>query len=194
MNGAINRAPEGKPAECRPTWVSWPVRGAASGSKADRVLRRKIAVYPWVPSPEDPLDEETGEPQHWESGHVRAWIREAMETLRRLPLPSDGLPAGLRSRMPAVVREVVEAYGYDRGKTRSPVSPQEIERLDRVLDWLYLFGDRRDALLVTAIALGLNLRAAGRLVGRSHEWCRQREKAVVAEFAERLNRMKSRGK
>ncbi len=169
------------------TWVSWPV-AARRGSG----LRRRVEVRGWEPSPEDPIDEATGEPLVWEAGHVRAWIREAMETLRRLPLPRDGLPRRPSSQMPGVVRELVEAYGYDRSRTREPVSPQEIGRLDRVLEWLLWLTDRRDAVVVTGLALGLNLRAAGRLVGRSHEWCRQSERAAVEAIARRLNRDRQR--
>lgn len=169
------------------TWVSWPVASRRGGH-----LRRRVEVRGWEAPPEDPIDEATGEPLVWEAGHVRAWIREAMETLRRLPLPKDGLPRRPSSHMPDVVRELVEAYGYDRGRARAPVSRREIGRLDRVLDWLMVLSDRRDAVVVTGLALGLNLRAAGRLVGRSHEWCRQRERAAVEAIARRLNQERQR--
>lgn len=82
--------------------------------------------------------------------------------------------------------------GHDKGRTREPVSPREIDRLDRVLDWLLRLEDRRDAVVVTALALGVNLRAAGRLVGRSHEWCRRRERAAVEGIARRLNEVRRR--
>ena len=169
------------------TWVSWPVVSRQGGR-----LRRRVEVRGWAPPPEDPIDEETGEPLVWEPGHVRAWIREAMETLRRLPLPKDGLPRRTSSHMPDVLREFVEAYGYDQGRAREPVSPREIGRLDRVLDWLMWLEGRQEAVLVTGLALGLNLRATGRLVGRSHEWCRQRERAAVEDIARRLNRARKR--
>ncbi|MDJ0944272.1 MAG: DUF6362 family protein [Kiloniellales bacterium] len=169
------------------TWVSWPVVSRRGGQ-----LRRRVEVRGWEPPPEDPIDEATGEPRVWEAGHVRAWIREAMDTLRRLPLPKDGLPRRPSSHMPEVLREFVEAYGYDRGRSREPVSAREIDRLDRVLDWLLWLEARRDVVVVTGIALGLNLRAAGRLVGRSHEWCRQRERAAVEAIARRLNRERRR--
>ncbi len=94
--------------------------------------------------------------------------------------------------MPDVLREFVEAYGYDRGRAREPVSLREIGRLDRVLDWLMWLDGRQEAVVVTGLALGLNLRAAGRLVGRSHEWCRRHERAAVEEIARRLNRARRR--
>ncbi len=164
------------------TWVSWPSHTPQGGK-----IRRRASVRAWTPPPEDPIDEETGEPRVWEAGHVRAWIREAMETLQRLPMPQDGLPRRLRSHMPEIVRDLVEAYGYEAGRPRPAVSAAEIDRLDRVLDWLLQLRDRREALVVTAVALGLNLRAVGRLVGRSHEWCRQKERAVVERIALGLN-------
>lgn len=164
------------------TWVSWP-----SHTPQGARIRRRASVRAWTRPPEDPIDEETGEPRVWEAGHVRAWIREAMETLHRLPMPRDGLPRRLRSHMPEIVRDLVEAYGYDAERPRSGGSAAEIDRLDRVLDWLLQLRDRREALVVTAVALGLNLRAVGRLVGRSHEWCRQKERAVVERIAQGLN-------
>ncbi len=175
-----------KPPRGGRTWVSWPVASRQGGR-----LRRRVQVRGWEPPPEDPIDEATGEPLVWEAGHVRAWIREAMETLRRLPLPRDGRPRRPSSHMPDVLRDLAEAYGYDdeqdRRRARTAVSRREIGRLDQVLDWLIRLADRRDAVVVTGLALGLNLRAAGRLVGRSHEWCRQRERSVVEEIARRLN-------
>lgn len=163
-------------------WVSWPAQ-TPQGAR----IRRRAPVTAWTPPPEDPIDEQSGEPRVWESGHVRAWIREAMETLHRLPMPKDGLPRRLRSHMPEIVRDLVEAYGYEAGRPRPGVSAAEVDRLDRVLDWLLQIRDRREALVVTAVALGLNLRAVGRLVGRSHEWCRQKEGAVVERIAQGLN-------
>ena len=173
----------------RATWVSWPISGPGG------CLRRRVMVQPWSPPPEDPLDEETGDPLHWEPGHVRARLREAMETLRRLPMPRDGRPRSVSSGMPDIVHQVVEAYGYGAGTSKAPVSPRDIARLDEVLDWLLWMPDRQDAVVVTAVAMGLTLRAVGRLVGRSHEWCRRRERAAVAGIAERLNqRTRRRGR
>ena len=166
----------------RATWVSWPVSGP------NGCLRRRVQVEPWSPPLEDPLDEETGDPLHWEAGHVRARLREAMETLRRLPMPKDGRPRHLSSGMPEVVHQIVEAYGYAAGSAKAPVPPRDIGRLDEVLDWLVWLPDRQDAVVATAVAMGLPLRAVGRLVGRSHEWCRRRERAAVAGIADQLNR------
>ena len=163
-------------------WVSWPSRTPQGGR-----IRRRASVRGWTPPPDDPIDAETGEPRIWEAGHVRTWIREAMETLHRLPMPQDGLPRRLRSHMPEIVRDLVEAYGYEADRPRPGASAAEIARLDRVLDWLLQLRDRREALIVTAVAMGLNLRAVGRLVGRSHEWCRQKERAAVARIAQGLN-------
>ena len=165
----------------RATWVSWPVSGPGG------CLRRRVQVQPWSPPPEDPLDEVTGDPLTWEPGHVRARLREAMDTLRRLPMPKDGRPRILSSGMPEVVHHVVEAYGYAAGSPKTPVPRQDIGRLDEVLDWLMWLPERQDAIVVTAVAMGLTLRNVGRLVGRSHEWCRRRERAAVAGIAERLN-------
>ena len=162
------------------TVVSWP-------GEHERVSRR---VYPYTPSDvRDPLDEQTGwpKPGYWTPEHVRAAIRAAMDTLQRLPMPRDGRPAELRSAMPAVVREAMEAYGWADIKTTVRPTPAEIDHMERVFDWLFKVKDRRDVLILTGVALGCHYRAIGRIVGRHHEECRRAEKAALIRIALWLN-------
>ena len=96
------------------TRVSWPVQGADGST-----YKRRAVVRPWEVPPEDALDPVTGEPKHWEPEHVRAYIRVAMDILKRLPMHRGGMPAGERSGMPDIVREVMESYGWDEARARA---------------------------------------------------------------------------
>ena len=71
-------------AEAKITRVSWPIGGI------DGEQHRRVAVVrPWEAPPEDALDPETGEPKRWEPQDVRAYIRVAMDILKRLPALPD---------------------------------------------------------------------------------------------------------
>ncbi len=173
-------------AEAKITRVSWPVEGI------DGKLHRRVAVVrPWEAPPEDALDPETGEPKHWEPQHVRAYVRDAMDILKRLPMPSGGMPGGHHSGMPDVVREFFESYGNaavtEALERRVAPTAAEISALDRVLAWLWWLPDRRDVLVVTAVGSSLSLRAVGKITGLSHERCRQLDLSALRIIAGKLN-------
>lgn len=170
-------------AQQRITRVSWPVDGIDG-----KQHRRRAVVHPWEAPPEDALDPATGEPKHWEPQHVRAYIRMAMDILKRLPMHKGGMPAGERSGMPDVVRQVMESYGWGEARAVARPTAQEISDLDRVLAWLWWLSDRRDVTIVTAVGMGLNLRAVGRMLGRDHRHVRRREVAALERIADCLNR------
>ena len=164
------------------TRVSWPITGIDG-----KPYRRVALVRPWEPPPEEAFDPETGEPRHWEPPQVRAYIRAAMEILQRLPRPKGGLPLGPRSAMPEVVRQVAESYGWEQARAVARPTAVEIDQLDRVLAWLWWLPDRRDLLIVSAVGMGLNLRAVGRMIGRDHRHVRRRELAALERIAGCLN-------
>ena len=102
------------------TRVSWPVQGADEST-----CKRRAVVRPWEAPSEDALDPVTGEPKHWEPQHVRAYIRVAMDILKRLPMQKGGMPAGERWGMPDIVREVMESCGYKPRATVARPMAQE---------------------------------------------------------------------
>ncbi|MCG8595631.1 MAG: DUF6362 family protein [Kiloniellales bacterium] len=169
-------------AKPRITRVSWPVKGTDG-----KTYHRLAFARPWEAPPEDAMDPETGEPKRWEPQHVRAYIRMAMDILKRLPMHRGGMPAGQRSGMPEVVRQVAESYGWDEARAVVRPSSQEISDLDRVLAWLWWLPDRRDVLIVTAVGMGLNLRAVGRMIKLHQEQVRRRERQSLQRIADRLN-------
>ena len=68
---------------------------------------------------------------------LRQRCREAAYTLRRLPMPRNGLPACFKTSWPDVAYEWL-AYGWTPARApRIPPSPHEISRLDEVLGWLH---------------------------------------------------------
>ena len=125
--------------DTRITRVTWPVVGT-EGS----LHKRSAICRPWEPPAEDQIDPVTGEPLRWEPEHVRAYIREAMELLKRMPMPRGGMPGGERSGMPEAVRQVMESYGWDEARTaQGRPTAAEISQLDRVLAWLWWLPERR---------------------------------------------------
>jgi len=132
-----------------------------------------------------------GETEPWTVDDVREWLSEAMRTLRRLPLPPHGFPARLRSAMPEPLQEALQAENGPTRMRRPPPSAAQIDRLDRCLEWLMWVEKPEDRMVVSAIALGLHLRKAGRMAGRSHEWARRHEKAALQGIVDRLNRARA---
>lgn len=73
-------------------------------------------------------------PGGWTTAMVEARLKEAADTLRRLPLPR---PRGYFSAWPEPVRSVHEAYGYTPARVRlGPPAPGAVDRLDEVLAWM----------------------------------------------------------
>jgi len=66
---------------------------------------------------------------------LRERLADAADTLRRLPKPR-GLERSLQSPWPDTLREWL-SYGYDRTQVRRAApTPQAIDRLDEVLEWI----------------------------------------------------------
>ena len=99
------------------------------------------------------------------------------ETRRRVEVPL----------VPMTYAAILEAYGYDRSRTRMRPTPAEIGRLDATLPWLFLIENGQQRLAVIGVAMGLNLRVIGRTFGCSHETVRQRERAGIEALVQVLN-------
>lgn len=150
-------------------------------------VRQTVRTYEPCTSPL-PQPPSAGKPAVWAVDHVRAWLKEAMETLARMPMPPGGIPNGSQSGMPDVVREVAQSYGWQA--TRVPVvrpSADEIDRLDFCLEWLGWLLEPKDRIIIVGVALGLHYRAIGRILMRSHTWVRDHDQAAMARILDRLN-------
>ncbi len=176
-------------AQQRVTRVSWPVKGA-DGKRHRRHQRLDPC---WSPPPEDPLvDPETGEPRFWHVEHVRGFLVNAMDALDRLAMNAGGRPRGKRSGMPEYVREFWDSFNSMAvrsrlEKARALPTPSEIATMDRVLDWLLWLPEKADRIIVTGVAMGMNLRAIGRVAGFSHTHVRRRETVALQVIADALN-------
>ena len=119
------------------TTVRWHARAAGRPS-----LLVSETVRPWAPAAPDPAPAEaptpSGTPTVWTADLVRGRLAEAMATLRKLPEDANARPSTTVVRWPDVVRDIAEAYGYDRARTRMLPTPAEIGRLDATLPWLFL--------------------------------------------------------
>lgn len=126
-------------------------RSGTAGSAADR--RSGPIAGPTAGQTADP----TADP-------VPALLREAADTLRRLP---RAVARPRLSSWPAVVRDSAAVLvGAETGR-RAPPPPQAIDRMDRTLGWL-LSCDDEARRLVWARATGVSWRRLEDLDGRSH--------------------------
>lgn len=89
-------------------------------------------------------------------GAVIAALKRAANTLKRLPLPQNGMPARERSSWPVAPNDPQDAYGYTPARTPwAPPGAKAISELDRVLPWLARLDSTRRR-LVRARAAGLS--------------------------------------
>lgn len=109
---------------------------------------------------------------NWDEKLVRAWLREAADTLRRLP------PARMRPRLtswPEVVRDSAASLGPPpRAARPAAPSPRAIDRMETVLAWLVAC-DGEARRIVWARACGVPWRRLEDIDGRSHVTLRKVE-------------------
>ena len=165
------------------TRVSWP-------ATIKPPKRRFELVYSWEPPVRDPVDPVTGEPATWERGHVRSFIAEALDVLRRLPMPPGELPADPGCAWPLTIKAVAEAYGYDKSVVTKGASPAEVVKMDRTLAWFWYLPRVKDPVIVSGFALGMSSRRIGKMIHKSYEYCRLRDRLCLELIAERLNQNK----
>lgn len=77
-------------------------------------------------------------PGEFTADYVIAALERAGQTLLSLPI-AGARPAGFRSNMPEIVRQVAEAYGADPEEMR-PATPsaRAISEMDEALNWVSL--------------------------------------------------------
>nr|CRH06158.1 conserved protein of unknown function [Candidatus Magnetococcus massalia] len=82
------------------------------------------------------MREEDAMDRKWDVKMVAARLEEAAETMQRLPL--TGLqPAAYSTSWPPILQEFYEAYGWNDVKVRlGPPTPDAIDRMDEVMEWL----------------------------------------------------------
>jgi hypothetical protein len=115
---------------------------------------------------------------------VESRFEEAASTLRRLP---DRRVPGYFSTWPPIVRDAIEAYGYDPARApRIAPSPQAISRMEETFTWLaWLDGD--DARIVWLRAEGVRWKPICWRMGISRATAWRRWVAALITVANRLS-------
>ena len=119
---------------------------------------------------------------------VKARLREAAATLKRMHLERWDYPSQRTAWWPDVVRQVSDAYGYqDTHMARSVPPPGAIDRMEEVIRWLLWLedgdGDRK---LVWARAEQITWRQLEDADGRSRETLRKIHDKALAVIVGRL--------
>ena len=124
----------------------------------------------------------------WTREAVAARVREAWDTLRRVPAQS--VP-GFRTSWPDMVRDTFDAYGYTQAAVRlAPAAPASIDRMHETFGWfVHLAGE---AHLTKAVWLcagaGMGPTRAGAMLGVHRDTLRGRRDEGLDRIAEALNR------
>lgn len=120
----------------------------------------------------------------WTEAVIKERLREAADTLRRLP---PGVRRQRLSGWPDVVRQAAEAYGYGTAVARlAAASPGAISRLDETLNWLFCL-DLEARRIAWARASGVPWRKLEDVDGRCHVTLRRVHDRAIAAILRHLN-------
>lgn len=117
------------------------------------------------------------------SGQIAERVREAHDTLKRLPREVIA-PAGLASHWPDIVRDTRDAYGYTKSRMRlgAPDS-KAIDRMHEVFDWLMRFFQEQPAearILWMCCGIGMGPRRVAAVIGcHRHTVMKKRDGALA---------------
>lgn len=117
---------------------------------------------------------------------VRTEFEQASVALKTLP--RDWAPSGLRSGWPDVLREFWDAYGAkgnDLDDIRLRATKEQLDSLDRVLEWIGRL-QRQEMQIVLAHTAGMSFRSLARIFGKSPMWVhgQYRQALIVIAFTE----------
>lgn len=150
------------------------------------VERRKLVVR--ASSRARSCPDDGGSVMTWSRESVASRVREAWDTLRRVP--SHRVP-GFRVSWPDFVRDVADAYGYTAATVRlARASPQAIDRMQEVFGWFAALDGRPH--LTKAVWLcagaGMGPKRAGMILGVHRDTMRARRDDGLDGIADALNR------
>ena len=118
---------------------------------------------------------------------VKARLREAAATLKRMHLERWDYPSQRTAWWPDVVRQVSDAYGYqDTHMARSVPAPGAIDSMEEVLRWLLWVEDDGDRRLLWMRAEQITWRQLEDMDGRSRETLRKMYDKALAVIVGRL--------
>lgn len=128
--------------------------------------------------------------EQWTDNEIVCRIREAGDTVRRLPRPRG--PAGYSSGWPDVVRDVRDAYGYTPSQIRPAApTPRAIDRMDEVFTWFRFLEGRVDECraMWLCVGCGMSFSQVGRVLGVSRTTIRTRVWGAVRLVSAGLNKI-----
>lgn len=119
---------------------------------------------------------------------IKARIEEAATTFRHwLANEPEPGPKAYGSNWPEIIRQAIEAYGYDDARVKLPVpSGPAIARMDEVFGW-FDWLDREDQKLVWWRANGMAWWKFAQRYGRSESWVRRRHRETLKFIAFQAN-------
>ena len=121
---------------------------------------------------------------HWTAKLVDERFEEAADTLRRLP---ERNARGYFSTWPAIIRDFVEAYGWQEVRVRlGPPHPAAIDRMHEAFGWLsWLEPDETRLVWLRAEGVRWKIVAVRYGVDRATVW--RRWTCALIKIASRLN-------
>ena len=170
------------------------IEGTQNQQKSNRIITpNQPATSPRLRKCEPPAD--IG---FWRAADVSQRLCEAIETLARLPMPRNGVPAGFRSSWPQIP-QTEDGYISAREQEqalRSLPTAAAITRMEQCLpDWLLLIEDimERKALYLRCTYSRsrnglLSTRTVSRIIGISHQTVKNWEEKNLEKIAFELNR------
>jgi hypothetical protein len=128
----------------------------------------------------------------WTREMVAARMREAWDTLRRVP--SQSVP-GFRTSWPDMVQDTFDAYGYTQAQVRlARAAPAAIDRMHEAFGWFVHLGEQPH--LTRAVWLcagaGMGPKRAGAILGVHRDTMRARRDEGLERIAEALSRAAKR--
>lgn len=128
----------------------------------------------------------------WTRESVAMRLREAWDTLRRVPAPR--VP-GFRQSWPDFIQDAADAYGYTAATVRlARAAPAAIDRMHETFGWFSFLEDRPH--LAKAVWLtcgcGMGPKRAGAILGVHRDTLRARRDDALDLIVEGLNRARSR--
>lgn len=123
----------------------------------------------------------------WTAEEVFYQLAEAASTIKALRLSSRDFPSNKATYWPDVVRDAMEAYGYDAPKfSRETPSAEAITRMDRALRWL-LWIDQDQRRIAWARAEGIPWRKLEDWDGRSRTTLQKVHNEAIDAIRGKLN-------
>lgn len=119
---------------------------------------------------------------------VKAQLREAAATLKRMRLEKGDYPSQRTAWWPDIVREATDAYGYNNTSTTlGAPAPAAIDRMEEALRWILWLEDSSQR-IVWARAEKITWRQLEAHDGRCRDTLRKLHDRGLAVIVERLAR------